>query len=65
MPEVHRQEDYIEMAVVAANREIWTLGEVINFAVVNLNQDLHRAGREVAFMLNGIHFSERLVEPVG
>lgn len=65
VPEVQWQGDHVERAVVAANREIWTLAKVMNFAVIDLNWDLHRAGREGAFVRDGIHFSGRLAESVG
>lgn len=65
MPEVQKQGIHVERAVVEANRELWTLGKAMNFAVVNLNRDLDRAGRNGAFVYDGVHFSDRVAEPVG
>lgn len=65
VPEVQKQGVHVERAVVAANRELWTLGKTMKFEVVNLNRDLVRAGRNGAFVFDGIHFSGRLAEPVG
>lgn len=65
VPEVQKQGVHVERAVVTANRELWTLGKTMKFEVVNLNRNLVRAGRNRAFVSDGIHFSNRLAEHVG
>lgn len=35
IPEIQKQGIHIERTVVAANRELWTLGKTMNFAMVN------------------------------
>lgn len=65
VPEVQKQGIHVERAVVAANRELWTLAKAMNFAVVNLNRDLDRAGRNGAFVYDGIHYGNRLAQSVG
>lgn len=65
VPEVEGQGHHVERAVVEANREIWTLAKAMNFEVVDINREVHRAGREQAFVRDGIHFNERLAETVG
>ncbi|KAH8037573.1 hypothetical protein HPB51_014888 [Rhipicephalus microplus] len=65
VPEVQKQGVHVERAVVTANRELCTLGKTMKFEVVNLNRNLIRAGRNRAFVSDGIHFSNRLAEHVG
>lgn len=65
VPEVQKQGVHVERAVVTANRELWTLGKTMKFEVVNLNRNLVHAGRNRAFVSDGIHFSNRLAEHVG
>ncbi|KAL3210371.1 hypothetical protein MRX96_008887 [Rhipicephalus microplus] len=65
VPEVQKQGVHVERAVGTANRELWTLGKTMKFEVVNLNRNLVRAGRNRAFVSDGIHFSNRLAEHVG
>lgn len=65
VPEVERQGYKIERAVLAVNREIWTLAKAMNFTVIDINREVHRAGREGAFVRDGIHFSKSVATPVG
>lgn len=65
VPEVEGKGFHIERAVVQANREIRTLAKAMNFEVVDLNREVRRAGREQAFVRDGIHFGECLAEQVG
>ncbi|KAH8042589.1 hypothetical protein HPB51_024810 [Rhipicephalus microplus] len=65
VPEVQKQGVHVERAVVTANRELWTLGKTMKFEVVNLNRNLVHAGRNRAFVSDGIHFSNRIAEHVG
>lgn len=65
VPEVEGRGGHVERAVVEANREIWTLSKAMNFEVVELNREVHRAGRGRAFVRDGVHFTEGVAEPVG
>lgn len=47
----------MERAVVAANKEIWRLGDQLNFAVVYINGEVRTEEYRGALERDGIHFS--------